>query len=55
MHEKFLWILKKTRNEDNELWRRKEENDTINKGTAGIAWKDKNLLYFQKLVWTKVH
>ena len=27
-------------NEDNKLW--KEENDTINKQTAGIVWNDKS-------------
>ena len=36
----------RSRNEDNKLW--KEENDTINKRTAGIVWKDKNLPHLQK-------
>ena len=46
MYEKALWVLKKTCNEDNYLW--KEENDTLNKLTAGTVWKHKDLLHLQR-------
>ena len=45
LHEKISQILKRACGQDNSPW--KEQNDTINKWTVGIFWKEKNMLHLQ--------
>ena len=46
LHEKILWILKRTRNKYNSLW--KENNVTVNKKRITITLRGNIMLYLKK-------